>query len=37
MRVEIKLQPQFNLSIYFHFTQNQTSIVLRVGIKKPAQ
>ena len=35
MRVEIKLQPQFNL---FPFcTKIKTSILLQVGIKKPAQ
>ena len=36
MRVEIKLQPQLNLSIYSFFTKIKTSILLRAGIKKPA-
>ena len=38
MRMEIKLQPQFIFSICFHFTTKiKISILLRVGIKKPAQ
>ena len=39
MRMEIKLQPQFNSSIYFHFAQKskQAFYSVRVGIKKPAQ
>ena len=36
MRMEIKLHPRFIFNS-FHFTQNQNSILLRVGIEKPAQ
>ena len=37
MRVEIKLQPQFN-SIYFHFTQkSKQAFYSGLALKKPAQ